>query len=82
MASINIDKDLKAAVDAKRLTHPEAWELRDLRKGKGRLEARIDTLESKIAPLREELVKLLPRLNELEDKAEAGPVAVEPKGDE
>ena len=70
----SMDKDIRAAIKAGRLTNAEGWELYGLRRADTSANTRIDTLQKKIVEIRKEYDA--DRLSALEDKAEE-PAAVE-----
>ena len=70
MATISIDKDLAEAVKAGRLTHAEAWELRDLRRETDRLDRLFNKAHAEALLHKAALEKVQPRWQELEAKAD------------
>lgn len=70
---MNIDKDIKAAVKAGRLTHAEGWELNDMRRVARSVDKRVATLELKIEAVEAELDRT--RLEALTAKIAEAPAA-------
>lgn len=68
MASITVDNDIRDALNAGRITWPEAGELRDLRKSTGKVAKKVERLQDEIDTLKAETNGAAERMAVLEAK--------------
>ena len=73
MATLNIDKDLREALDARRITWAEAGEIRGLRKDRTKTHKKWERLSVEIEPLVERLDEIDDKLRPLEAKVKGEP---------